>query len=557
MSTPQEPVKPETPAAHDSPAPAAADEQKTESQESVDVEKLKEDFQEKARMYLIEQSRHVIIPSFAKWFDMNDIHAIEKKLFPDYFAAENGALFVSSYKSAQTYKHMRDFMINTYRINPIEYLTVTAVRRNLAGDVGSVIRIHRFLEKWGLINYQIDPNTKPSLVGPQYTGHFQITLDTPKGLTPFVPESVSGATPKNEAEDAMDVTSDNNTAVPKVAVKEEEDENAAIPLNMEITRNIFDNSKSQKTLSSVSFYCSETANDISDVRYHNLKSKVSIGGSLGPSVISKDCYEQGLFPLNFTASDFIKLDRATAGSEWTQQETLLLLEGVEMYGSCESNPQSLFINSNGQWDKISEHVATKTRSECLTRFLQLPIEDKYLQNVAKPEKTGVVGEGIPRDTIILEVVSKLIETNQGRDILKQNGKEKLEESIQSQSNLINQVIELTLEKFEAKMKVLDRLEADLVKTENLLNLQRKQVLVERWLNFEKLSKFKKQTNNPDLEELLDDLLTPINIKEVNENFNKTNLEDASEVSAVQKKDQIAEDMPISVVEPKAYLSWSV
>lgn len=557
MSTPQEPKKqPDESIAEETPGQEVSEDQKASVVTPVDAEKLREEFQEKARMYLIEQSRHVIIPSFAKWFDMNTIHAIEKKLFPDFFPLENGP--VSAYKSSKSYKNIRDFMINTYRINPIEYLTVTAVRRNLTGDVGSVIRIHRFLEKWGLINYQIDPKTKPSLVGPQYTGHFQITLDTPKGLTPLLPETLSLEPSTANTTSAAETTTANGSNISDTVVKTEdvEMEDAPLPINMEITRNIFDDTKSQKALSSVSFYCNETANDISDVRYHNLKSKVAVGGSLGPLVISKDCYEQGLFPLNFNASDFVKLEGGQQGSEWTQQENLLLLEGVEMYGSCESNPQSLFINNNGQWDKISEHVATKSRAECLTRFLQLPIEDKYLQSASKQSLSEIVGEGIPKDQIILEVVAKLIENNQGRDILVQNGKEKLQESILNQSNLINQVIELTLEKFEAKLSLIDRLEADLVKTENLLNLQRKQVLVERWLNFEKLSKFKKQTNNPDLEDLLDDLLTPVNIKEVNENFNKTNVDSSVQTSAVQKKDQIVEDMPISVVQPKAYQSWS-
>ena len=46
-------------------------------------------------------------------------------------------------------------MINTYRLNPHEYLTVTACRRNLAGDVCAIIRVHAVLEQWGLINYQV------------------------------------------------------------------------------------------------------------------------------------------------------------------------------------------------------------------------------------------------------------------------------------------------------------------------------------------------------------------------------------------------------------------
>lgn len=49
----------------------------------------------------------------------------------------------------------RNFMIDTYRLNPKEYLTATACRRNLAGDVCSILRVHAFLEQWGLINYQV------------------------------------------------------------------------------------------------------------------------------------------------------------------------------------------------------------------------------------------------------------------------------------------------------------------------------------------------------------------------------------------------------------------
>lgn len=49
-------------------------------------------------------------------------------------------------------------MIDTYRLNPTEYLTSTACRRNLAGDVCAIMRVHGFLEQWGLINYQVRTN---------------------------------------------------------------------------------------------------------------------------------------------------------------------------------------------------------------------------------------------------------------------------------------------------------------------------------------------------------------------------------------------------------------
>lgn len=530
---------------------AAKDESK--EPEPVDLEKLKATFQEKAKTYLIEQSRHVVIPSFAKWFNMNDVHSIEKKLFPDFFPVKTlDDTPKSVYKTPEVYQNMRDFMINTYRLNPIEYLTVTAVRRNLAGDVASIIRIHRFLEKWGLINYQIDPRTKPSLVGPQYTGHFQITLDTPKGLTPLVPEELEVVSKKTST--AVPTSEPKQVETPKI--KEEDEDNLVIPLNLEITSNIFEETGSKSAVSSIQYFCNETSNDISNIRYHNLKSK-GVTGNFGPLEISKDVFEQGLFPLNFTSSDFVKLEKSFKNTEWSQQEVLLLLEGIEMYATVDSNPLSLFINSNGQWDRISEHVALKSREECLVKFLQLPIEDKYLHALIKPETKDSLDQNLDKDTIIQEVVAKLIKSNEGKELLDKSAKSGLEDAVLNQTNLINQVIELTLEKVDAKLKLINHLEADLVKTENLLNLQRKQVLIERWLNFEKLSKFKKENNNPELTPLLDDLLTPININEINKSFNKINLDASSDNPTPEVSEQAEEEvLPISVTQPKSYQFWS-
>lgn len=39
-----------------------------------------------------------------------------------------------------SYLAYRNFMIDTYRLNPQEYLTSTACRRNLAGDVCAIMR---------------------------------------------------------------------------------------------------------------------------------------------------------------------------------------------------------------------------------------------------------------------------------------------------------------------------------------------------------------------------------------------------------------------------------
>jgi SWI/SNF-related matrix-associated actin-dependent regulator of chromatin subfamily C len=102
-----------------------------------------------ARSHLVEQTYSIILPSYSQWFDMNKINPIERKALPEWFNGRNRS------KTETTYKDTRDFMVNTYRLNPSEYLTFTACRRNLCGDVCAIMRVHAFLEQWGLINYQV------------------------------------------------------------------------------------------------------------------------------------------------------------------------------------------------------------------------------------------------------------------------------------------------------------------------------------------------------------------------------------------------------------------
>src|SRR5579862_2744983 len=105
--------------------------------------------EDSARQFLVQQTHAIIIPSYAAWFDMTQIHPIERKSLPEFFNGRNRS------KTPAVYKDWRDFMVNCYRLKPEEYLTFTACRRNLAGDVCAILRVHGFLEQWGLINYQV------------------------------------------------------------------------------------------------------------------------------------------------------------------------------------------------------------------------------------------------------------------------------------------------------------------------------------------------------------------------------------------------------------------
>ncbi|GAV28511.1 hypothetical protein PMKS-001982 [Pichia membranifaciens] len=245
------------------------------------------DLYTQANIYLAKQTKPVIIPSFAKWFDINEIHEIEKKSLPDFFSPQSNP----RYKNPSIYKTVRNFIVNTYRLNPIEYLSITAIRRNIAMDVASLMRIYGFLAKWGLINYQIDPKTKSFSMGPQFTGHFQITLDKPAGFALQSAESAITVKEDDEVElnENMDLDStgikvvslNNNSHEP--SFKRQKISNSVTPnvkLNLQLRKNVYDSS----VLKIVSLKITSKVRTSS-----SLRRQTSITSS-GPGQIMKFCY---------------------------------------------------------------------------------------------------------------------------------------------------------------------------------------------------------------------------------------------------------------------------
>lgn len=89
-------------------------------------------------------------------------------------------------------------------------------------------------------------------------------------------------------------------------------------------------------------------------------------------LLCTDCFHDGRFVAGHSSIDFITVDSTTDygdldGDSWTDQETLLLLEAVEIY--------------NENWNEIAEHVGTKSKAQCILHFLRLPVEDGKLENI--------------------------------------------------------------------------------------------------------------------------------------------------------------------------------
>uniref|UniRef100_A0A667YAA2 SWI/SNF related BAF chromatin remodeling complex subunit C1b n=1 Tax=Myripristis murdjan TaxID=586833 RepID=A0A667YAA2_9TELE len=225
-----------------------------------------------------EQTHHIIIPSYASWFNYNSIHQIEKRALPEFFNGKNKS------KSPEIYLAYRNFMIDTYRLNPQEYLSSTSCRRNLTGDVCAVMRVHALLEQWGLVNYQVDAESRPLPMGPPPTPHFNVLADTPSGLAPLQHK----------------------------------------PLQV---------SASQHML------------------YFPEKSREK------PS----DCQNFGL-RTDIYARKHPKVNHSNTKLLFYSQKMIYLFSWPD------------------DWNKVSEHVGSRTQDECILHFLRLPIEDPYLED---------------------------------------------------------------------------------------------------------------------------------------------------------------------------------
>ncbi|KAI9243845.1 hypothetical protein BY458DRAFT_537287 [Sporodiniella umbellata] len=249
--------------------------------------------------YVCVQNHDILIPSYAGWFEILQIHTIEKRALPEFFNNRNKT------KTPSVYKEHRDFMINTYRTNPTEQLTVTACRRNLTGDVCAILRIHAFLEMWGLINYQVDPVAKPSSVSPPFNSQFNIVTTTSKDTKRPTNKTFEQAVPSDK------VDLDNGKKPQKCS--------------------------SCQTISEEEQYGSVT-------RYN--------------FYLCSCCYTQGKYPKDQKANAFVYYRLKSKENLWTKEQKDLFKEGVNKFGD--------------NWEKVSEHIGTRTYNECILYYLQLP-----------------------------------------------------------------------------------------------------------------------------------------------------------------------------------------
>ncbi|CAH8617300.1 unnamed protein product [Schistosoma rodhaini] len=394
-----------------------------------------------------EQAHCIVIPSYSAWFDYNAIHGIERRALPEFFNGQNKS------KTPEVYLAYRNFMVDTYRLNPQEYLTFTACRRNLTGDVCSILRVHAFLEQWGLINYQVTAplttitNSSSSngmnnlngtsttticatttttttgnnssseaarlavaaSLGPPSTAHFHILADSASGLQPIGTQNLAGTnsiippitTTNNNStiDNSSNITTTTTTTtltdgnqLDPYKIQSNNDGNGNDTTTTSISNNItkqelqgIDCANATTTLNPTVPTCVTTVS--SGVCITNSTQPLNKQPIIGDPNLRTDQYltnasiakttclnstdsrsQPSTGNLDATSQSVIvnnKLMKGATQSGWSDQETLLLLEALELY--------------RDDWNKVAEHVGSRTQEECILHFLRLPIEDAYLE----------------------------------------------------------------------------------------------------------------------------------------------------------------------------------
>ncbi|GAV73735.1 Myb_DNA-binding domain-containing protein/ZZ domain-containing protein/SWIRM domain-containing protein [Cephalotus follicularis] len=268
------------------------------------------------------------VPNHCGWFSWTKIHPLEERTLPIFF---NGK---SQTRSPNMYMEIRNWLMKKFHANPNTLIELKDLSDLEVGDLDARQEVMDFLDYWGLINFH-----------------------------PFLPTDTA------PANDDSDRASENESLLEELYLFEKIKSCQPVVSKPKMTTPVpsrpFPESAIAEELvrpegPSVEYHCNSCSADCSRKRYHCQKQ--------ADFDLCTDCFNNRKFGSGMFSSDFILMEPAEApglsGGKWTDQETLLLLEALELYKE--------------NWNEIAEHVATKTKAQCILHFVQMPIEDTFL-----------------------------------------------------------------------------------------------------------------------------------------------------------------------------------
>ncbi|KAJ3672850.1 hypothetical protein LUZ60_006224 [Juncus effusus] len=284
-----------------------------------------------------------VVPTFSGWFSWNTIHGIEKQTLVSFFDGK------SENRNPESYLQIRNSIMKKFHSNPQSKIDPKSLSDLSSEDNSdSYKEVLEFLDHWGLINFHPFPPTGDDSTGEDPTGDKKVDYDPSllDKLYQFETNQLYVAAPVvKKVQPAVQQQAVQQQAVPALVHGEPGlGEDLLAPIEP-----------------SIEYHCNSCSADCSRKRYH-CRTQADFD-------LCTDCYTAGKFAERMTSADFILMESVEApagvgGASWTDEETLLLLEALELFGA--------------NWNEIADHVGTKSKAQCMMHFLQMPIQDSFL-----------------------------------------------------------------------------------------------------------------------------------------------------------------------------------
>ena len=358
----------------------------------------------------IQNNENEIIytPISSSWFNMDNIHEIEMKSLPEFFVGKYPT------KTPKIYKDYRNFIINLYRENPSMYLSSKTCSKHLAGDTAAIMRIHGFLEHWGLINFKLNPKFKPNFIPKAFNFKSPIIIDSNLFMfdntqkneninnnynnpeSPIILKNkkkcVSTLYPINKiSNEIFNKFLDNLSNIESQIKSEDNNSNSDFYKNFQNINFLSQNYRPKCDICGnfcmVNWYISKENNPVKN----NLESENESENDMGVSIsideksvkkefilICEECFNNKEIPLpknlkreNFEISSVYnlfskdklntKIQEKINEQKWTSEENKKLIESMKKNNNWDDVVKSLGKNNN------------KTKTDCILHLLQNPI----------------------------------------------------------------------------------------------------------------------------------------------------------------------------------------
>ncbi|CAA6663842.1 unnamed protein product [Spirodela intermedia] len=298
----------------------------------------------------------LLVPVHSDWFNPSTVHRMERQVVPHFFSGK------SNDHTPERYMLLRNKIVAKYLENPARKLSLAdcqGLAPSNGSDLYDLSRIVRFLDHWGIINYlallgRREPKTGDAVLREENDGELLVHVAALKSIDSLV--QFDRPRSSYRPEDLTVLSSSSGLGAPVLATIEQKSLAVTYITILLVVK--------PPVLQSIELFLADLS-------------------------LCSDCFHEGRFIVGHSSASFSRVESLNQscdlnGDHWSDQETLLLLEALEVF--------------NDNWNEIADHVGTKSKAQCILHFLRLPMEDGLLESIHVPgTNSSDSAEGINKD----------------------------------------------------------------------------------------------------------------------------------------------------------------